>query len=92
MSGIEDAVMSGAGHLLSFAGTDTIPAIDFLEQYYNADCEKELIGGSVPATEHSVSSLCILSYAESVDAVEEEWNEESQCWEIKHFIRNGETV
>ena len=57
MSGIEDAVMSGAGHLLSFSGTDTIPAIDFLEQYYNANCEKELIGGSVPATEHSVMCM-----------------------------------
>jgi nicotinamide phosphoribosyltransferase len=57
MSGIEDAVMSGAGHLLSFSGTDTIPAIDFLETYYQADCEKELIGGSVPATEHSVMCM-----------------------------------
>lgn len=57
MSGIEDAVMSGAGHLLSFTGTDTIPAIDFLENYYNADCEAELIGGSVPATEHSVMCM-----------------------------------
>lgn len=54
MMGIEAALMSGAAHLLSFTGTDTIPAIDFLEEYYNADCEKELIGGSVPATEHSV--------------------------------------
>lgn len=57
MSGIEDAIMSGAAHLLSFAGTDTIPAIDFLETYYHADCEKELIGGSVPATEHSVMCM-----------------------------------
>ena len=57
MSGVEDAVMSGAGHLLSFAGTDTIPAIDFLEEYYQADCERELIGGSVPATEHSVMCM-----------------------------------
>lgn len=57
MSGVEDAVMSGAAHLLSFAGSDSIPAIDFLEQYYNADCEKELVGGSVPATEHSVMCM-----------------------------------
>ena len=57
MSGIEDATMSGAGHLLSFAGTDTIPAIDFLETFYNADCEQELIGGSVAATEHSVMCM-----------------------------------
>lgn len=54
MFGFEAACLSGAGHLTSFTGTDTIPAIDFLEQYYNADSEKELIGGSVAATEHSV--------------------------------------
>lgn len=54
MFGLEAACMSGAGHLFSFTGTDTVPAIDFLEEYYNADCEKELIGGSVAATEHSV--------------------------------------
>lgn len=57
MSGVEDALISGAGHLLSFAGTDTIPAIDFLETFYNANCEQELIGGSVPATEHSVMCM-----------------------------------
>lgn len=57
MSSIETAAMSGAGHLLAFTGTDTVPAIDFLEEYYNADTEKELIGGSVPATEHSVMCM-----------------------------------
>lgn len=57
MAGIEAALMSAAGHLLSFTGTDTIPAIDFLEDYYNADAEKELIGGSVSATEHSVMCM-----------------------------------
>lgn len=54
MFGVQAATMSGAAHLLSFTGTDTIPAIDFLEQYYNADSDKELVGGSVAATEHSV--------------------------------------
>lgn len=57
MGGIEGALLSGAAHLLSFTGTDTIPAIDLLEQYYGADAEKELIGGSVPATEHSVMCM-----------------------------------
>lgn len=57
MSGLEDACISGAAHLLSFTGTDTIPAIDFLEQFYGADAEKELVGGSVPATEHSVMCM-----------------------------------
>ncbi|AZN35203.1 nicotinate phosphoribosyltransferase [Iodobacter ciconiae] len=54
MFGAQAAVMSGAAHLLSFTGTDTIPAIDFLEDYYLADSDKELVGGSVAATEHSV--------------------------------------
>lgn len=57
MSGRSDAAVSGAGHLLSFWGTDTIPAIDFLEEFYNANSEKELIAASVPASEHSISSL-----------------------------------
>jgi nicotinamide phosphoribosyltransferase len=57
MSGIEDACMSAAGHLLSFYGTDTVPAIDFHEAYYNANSDKELVGGSVPATEHSVMCM-----------------------------------
>lgn len=53
----ESAVTSAAGHLLSFTGTDTLPALDFMEEYYNADSNKELIGGSVPATEHSVMCM-----------------------------------
>jgi nicotinamide phosphoribosyltransferase len=54
MSSYESALLSGMGHLLSFTGTDTIPAIDGLEYYYAANAENELIGGSVAATEHSV--------------------------------------
>lgn len=57
MSGIEDACISAAGHLLSFYGTDSVPAIDFHELYYNANSDKELVGGSVPATEHSVMCM-----------------------------------
>ncbi len=57
MPGLEAALLSASGHLLSFTGTDTIPAIDFLESYYNANSDKELIGGSVAATEHSVMSM-----------------------------------
>lgn len=54
LSSLETATTSGMAHLLSFTGTDTIPGIMGLEKYYNADVEKELVGGSVPATEHSV--------------------------------------
>jgi nicotinamide phosphoribosyltransferase len=54
MSGLEDAMSSGAGHLLSFKGTDTIPAIEWIKNYYPG--ENGLIGTSVPATEHAISS------------------------------------
>lgn len=57
MAGPEDAAISGAGHLTSFVGTDTIPAIDLIEDYYYGDADHELIGCSVPATEHSVMCM-----------------------------------
>lgn len=52
-SSIESS-LNQAGWLLSFTGTDTIPAVLMLEEYYNANMENELIGSSVPASEHSV--------------------------------------
>lgn len=54
MSSLETAMLSGAGHLLSHNGTDTIPAILFLKNYYVAN---DPIGSSVPATEHSVMCM-----------------------------------
>jgi nicotinamide phosphoribosyltransferase len=68
MSGVEDAVISAAGHLLSFTGTDSVPAIDFLEEYYNANADTEMIGGSVPATEHSV--MCMGTQSEEIKTFE----------------------
>jgi nicotinamide phosphoribosyltransferase len=58
MSGIEDAARSGIGHLTQFIGTDTLPAITYAKHYYDA---KGLIGISVPATEHAVTSNNIIS-------------------------------
>ena len=52
MSGIVDAAKSGAGHLLSFTGTDNVPAVKYLMDCYSGG--ETFIGGSVPATEHSV--------------------------------------
>lgn len=63
VGGPEDGARSNSGHLLSFIGTDTPPAIDYLEDYYGADEQvmgDEPIGVSVPATEHSVSSTNIM--------------------------------
>lgn len=54
MAGVEAAIMSGMGHMTSFIGSETIPAISALEEYYNTDATKELVAATVPATEHSV--------------------------------------
>lgn len=54
MQNPEAAALSGAGHLLSFEGTDTIPALDIVEDYYAGMPDGYLIGASVDATEHSV--------------------------------------
>lgn len=53
MSSLESAEISGAGHLTSFIGTDTIPSITYLKGYYGSN---SLVGTSIPATEHSVMS------------------------------------
>jgi nicotinamide phosphoribosyltransferase len=57
MVGWHGAAKGGAAHLFISRGTDTLPAIDWLEEYYNADVTKELVAGSVPATEHSVMCM-----------------------------------
>lgn len=46
------AAASGAGHLISFTGTDTLPAIRFVDRHYPGD--NGVIGMSVPASEHSI--------------------------------------
>ena len=71
MFGLEAAITSGAGHLLSFTGTDTIPAIDYLNKYYYG--KQTFVGGSVPATEHSVSSCNIIDIKESLERTGQ-WN------------------
>lgn len=52
VSSHEGAAIAGAGHLVNGLGTDTLPAMMLLADYYGAD-EGE-IAYSVPATEHSV--------------------------------------
>lgn len=48
----EAAMSSGAAHLLSFTGSDGVPAVQWVNYYYPGD--NGLIAASVPATEHSV--------------------------------------
>lgn len=54
MAGLEAAIISGMAHMTSFVGSETIPAIAALEEYYKANSDNELIAATVPATEHSV--------------------------------------
>jgi nicotinamide phosphoribosyltransferase len=51
VSSLESAESGGAGHLINFLGTDTVPALIFIMDYYNTT---EVAGYSVVATEHSV--------------------------------------
>jgi nicotinamide phosphoribosyltransferase len=50
MQSPEAAIVSAMGFLTSFFGTDTVPALKTLKEYYNT----EHAGYSVPASEHSV--------------------------------------
>ena len=50
---LASAAASGAGHLLSFLGTDSLPSVDWISRYYPGD-DNAPVAMSVPATEHSV--------------------------------------
>ncbi len=65
-SGIESGAASGAGFLLSTMGTDNIPSIAFLQHYYGADYNVEPVAYSVPAGEHSVTTLGIQIEAQKI--------------------------
>ena len=62
---------SCAGHLTSFLGTDTIPAIDYLEEYYSG--LDTFVGGSVSASEHSV--MCAGSKDSEIETIRRLINE-----------------
>ena len=51
LDSVEATVSSGLGHLTSFLGSDSLPAIYGARKYYG---ETEFVCASVPATEHSV--------------------------------------
>ena len=51
MDSVEAVISSGLGHLTSFSGSDSLPAIHGARKYYGAT---DFVAGSVPATEHSV--------------------------------------
>lgn len=88
MGGLESALMSGAAHLTSFYGTDTVPAISFLKEFYGASEEVDgIIGASVPASEHAVASSNIC-YIEEQLRESGEWN----GWSLRSLTPDGQNV
>jgi len=50
----DSATKSSAAWLLSFLNSATVPAIPYLENFYNCDCTKEPVAFGGVSTEHSV--------------------------------------
>lgn len=51
MAGLDAAVISGMGHLVAFTGTETVPVLNAIKEFYPVT---GFLAGTVPATEHSV--------------------------------------
>lgn len=67
MGGTMDAAKSASGHLVYFKGTDSVPAIPYIEYHYLG--KNTFIGASVPATEHSIQTAFVendLDYFDSM--------------------------
>jgi nicotinamide phosphoribosyltransferase len=62
----EGAAISGVAHLLSFLGSDNVPALPCAVEFYNADVNGEPILLSVPASEHSV--MCSFGREDEIGA------------------------
>jgi len=62
----EGAAISGVAHLLSFLGSDNVPALPCAVEFYNADINGAPILLSVPASEHSV--MCSFGREDEIGA------------------------
>jgi len=54
MSCMDEAIRCSASWLISFDKTSTIPAINYIDKYYSADCKNNRLGIGAVSTEHSV--------------------------------------
>jgi len=52
VSSMETAAIGGSGHLVNFAGSDTMPGLLMAIEYYGLD-PTTIVGTSIPAAEHS---------------------------------------
>lgn len=58
-SGYESAGACGAAFLTGSDGTDNVPALHHIQQYYNSNLALKPVAFSIPAGEHSVTTLGI---------------------------------
>lgn len=63
-AGFESSAIVGLSFLLSSCGTDNIPALWAAEKFYFSTNDQDLLAGSVPAGEHSVTTSGILTEKE----------------------------
>ena len=87
MSGMQDGAQNCSGHMLSNFGSDTTHAMDYLEKYYGADCEKELVGTSVYADEHSVVCMNIANNLLNIVEEGQEVTKEDLIEAEKQYIK-----
>lgn len=60
VSSLESSALGGMAHLINFKGTDNLPAIEMIRNYYGCT----MAGNSIPAAEHST----ITTWPREVDA------------------------
>ncbi|CAL9989063.1 nicotinamide phosphoribosyl transferase [Vibrio phage D480] len=57
VSSAESAAIGGSSHLKNFLGTDTVEALVDVEELYGDDLEDFIAGFSIPAREHSTTTI-----------------------------------
>lgn len=85
MSGFTDDAFNAVGHLTSFKGTDSFPAVYTAKRIYGQSYPISDIGGSVPATEHSV--MCAnIAWEGGNELIEEERRFKGELQTFRRFL------
>lgn len=67
--GDQDGMLSAMAHMIFSIGTDTLWAIDGIEEYYGGNVETECIGVSVNAFEHATASQRIAHFGSETESL-----------------------
>lgn len=85
MSGFTDDAFNAVGHLTSFKGTDSFPAVYTAKRIYGQSYPISDIGSSVPATEHSV--MCAnIAWEGGNELIEEERRFKGELQTFRRFL------